>query len=95
MLLGDVIAEFDDPTVAAETLVSLDDLSLLAKVQAAAAEEELSAGEFAVQAVDRFVALASDEDWVTLFGVLARAADPGRTFLRRVLMAALEEPAPA
>jgi hypothetical protein len=89
MLLGDVMARFDDPAVAAETLLSLDDLALVAAVKAAAAEQELTVGEFAVQALDRFAAQASDEDWVTLVGALARAADPGRTFLQRILAAAV------
>ncbi len=37
MLLGGVIARLDDPAVAAETLLSLDDLSLAARVTQAAA----------------------------------------------------------
>jgi hypothetical protein len=96
MLLGDVMARFDDPAVAAETLLSLDDLALVAAVKAAAAEQELTVGEFAVRALDRFAMQASDEDWVTLVGALARAADPGRAFLQRILAAAVSrvEPLP-
>jgi hypothetical protein len=93
MLLGDIIARFDDPAVAAEMLVSLEDLTLLAAVRAAAAQQALSVGDFAAQAVDRFTAQASDDDWVTLLGMLARAPDPGRAFLQRVLMGALKAPA--
>ncbi len=38
MLLGDVIAGFEDPVFAGETLLALDDLVLTARIAAAAAE---------------------------------------------------------
>lgn len=89
MQLGELIARFEDPGIAAETLLSLDDLALTARVTQTASENDLTPGEVAVMAVDRFVARASDEDWLTIVGLMARTDDPGQIFLRRVLQQSL------
>jgi hypothetical protein len=85
MLLGDVIAKFEDEAFVNETLLALDDLALMARVSAVAAENNVSAGEFAAQSVGQFVNGASDEEWLTLVGLMSRADNPGQVFLRRVL----------
>jgi hypothetical protein len=54
-----------------------------------AAEQNLSPGELASDAVGAFISRASDEDWLTLVGQMARAENPGAAFLRRALAAAL------
>jgi len=92
MLLGDVIARLEDEVFASETLFALDDLALTTRVLAVAAENHLSAGEFATQSVGQFVNDATDEDWLTLIGLMSRADNPGQIFLRRVLSEALEPP---
>jgi hypothetical protein len=92
MLLGDVIARFEDEAFASETLFALDDLALAARVVALAAENNVSAGEFATQSVGQFVSGASDEEWLTLIGLMSRADNPGQVFLRRVLSNALPLP---
>ena len=89
MQLGDVIARFEDGAFVSETLLSLDDLALTARIAASAAEIRVSAGEFAAQAVGQFVNGASDEEWLTLVGLISRADNPGEVFLRRVLSNAL------
>jgi len=89
MLLGDVIARFDDEAFARETLFALDDHVLTARVATLAAENNVSAGEFVRESVGRFANGASDEQWLTLIGQMSRAQDPGQVFLRRVLSAAL------
>lgn len=89
MLLGDVIARFDDEASAQETLFSLGDLALTTRVVALAAKRGMSAGELAIQSVAQFVANASDADWLTLVGQMARAENPGAVFLRRVLAGGL------
>lgn len=89
MLLGDVMARFEDDAFVNETLFALDDLALTARVVALAAENNVSAGEFAAQSVGRFVNGASDEEWLTLVGLMSRADNPGQVFLRRVLSNAL------
>ncbi len=85
MLLGDLIARFDDEALAAETLLSLNDLTLAARVQEASAQEGLTSGEFASIAVQKFSAAASDEEWVTAIGQMARTPEPGLELLRRSL----------
>ncbi len=85
MLLGDLIARFQDEVFVRETLFSLGDLALTARVVALADESNISVGELTVQSVGRFVNGASDEEWVTLLGQMSRADDPGHVFLRRAL----------
>ena len=92
MMLGDVIARFEEETFASEALFALDDLALIARVLAVAAENHLSAGEFATQSVGQFVSGATDEEWLTLIGLMSRAENPGQVFLRRVLSNALMLP---
>ena len=97
MLLGDVIASFADEASASETLFALDDLALTAlaltaRVVALAAEYSISAGEFAMQSVGQFVNGASDEEWLTLLGLMSCTDNPGQVFLRRVLSNALPHP---
>ena len=92
MQLGDVIARFEDEAFANETLFALGDLALTAQVVASAAENNISAGEFAAQSVGQFVNGASDEEWLTLIGLMSRADNPGQVFLRRVLSNALPHP---
>ena len=89
MQLGEVLTRFDDEVLAAETLRTLDDRSLTAKVSDAAAEEDLTPGEFAVRSVDQFITHASDADWHAMIGLTSHAKDPGQMFLCRVLSDAL------
>jgi hypothetical protein len=92
MLLGDVIARFEDDGFAAETLVSLDDLALTARLASLADRKRMSVGELAQQAVNDFVRDAGDEEWLTLIGLMSRADKPGQVFLRRVLSNTLAQP---
>jgi hypothetical protein len=89
MLLGDVIARFEDEAFVNETLFTLDDLALTAQVIALAAEDNVSTGEFAMQSVGQFVNGASDEEWLSLIGQMSRAENPGQAFLQQVLSSAL------
>ena len=85
MLLGDLIARFDDPVIAAETLMSLEDLALTNRVREASEQQGLTSGEFAGMAVRVFADTASDEEWVTTIGQMARTPQPGLELLRRSL----------
>ena len=92
MLLGDVIAKFEDEAFVSETLIALDDLALTAQVVASAAECNVTPGEFATHSVGQFVNNANDDEWLSLIGLLSRAENPGQVFLRRVLSNALRQP---
>ena len=95
MLVGDLIARFEDEAVAAEALMALGDIALTARVSRAAAEQDVTVGEFAAASVQRFANHASDEDWLTMMGRMARAEDPGRVFLHHVLSAAVAREGPS
>jgi hypothetical protein len=86
MLLGDVLNRLRDEAFAAETLVMLDDLPLMARLQTEAGRHGESVGLYAAAAVDRFAAFAGNEDWLGLMTALERADDPGAAVLRQMLV---------
>lgn len=90
MLLGDVIARFDDESTALQMLLSLDDIALIARVREACERDDYALGEFAALAVQRYAASASDEEWVTTLGHMGRTQAPGIELLRRALAWMLE-----
>jgi hypothetical protein len=90
MLLGDLIERLSDPSVAAEMLLSLEPLALGVRVDERARREHLTAGEYSARAVDRFVAAAGDEEWLTLIGHMSRSQRPGNILLQHALLTALE-----
>ena len=89
MLLGDLLAGFADEDCAGEALLAIGDLVLLNQVNSAAAERQITPGEFAAHSVGTFVAGASEEEWLTLIGLMSRTDNPGQVFLRRALAGAL------
>ena len=82
-MLGDLLAKLTDETTALETLVELGDLTLLETARGKAAAEGLDLASYVTQTVQRYTATATDEEWVTLMGLLNRAQDPGATCLKR------------
>jgi len=90
MLLGDLLARFTDESVAAETLLRLGDLPLMAKLREQAEASGLTLGAYAAGAVRRYAADASDDEWITLMGALGRAADPGAICLQRAFAHVLD-----
>jgi hypothetical protein len=94
MMIGDLIQRFDNEAVAAETLASLEDVALLADIATAAAEQNLTLGEFATMSIDRFVTGANDEDWLRMFTHVTRASDPGAAFLHHILSDAVKRSVP-
>ena len=92
MTLGDILARFDDEAFAAETILGLGDLALVAALQKQAESSGVSLGTFAAVAVRRYAAAASDEEWITLMGALGRTDDPGGVCLKRALAYAAASP---
>lgn len=86
MLLGDVIARLEDETIAAETLMRLGDLGLIAEMSARATDVGLSLGGYATWAVRHYADTAPDDEWTQLIGVLGRADDPGAACLKRAFV---------
>jgi len=94
MLLGHLLARFDDDVFAEEAVLALGDLTLLARLRKQAEQSGQPLGDYARSAVRRFAAEANDEQWVTLLGALVRAEDPGSVCLKRALAHSLQaEPA--
>jgi len=85
VLLGDVIAQFEDEVFVTETVLRVADLGLLARLQQRAAESGVPLGDYAVWAVRTYADNAPADEWTTLIGLLERAEDPGATCLRRAL----------
>lgn len=85
MLLGEVLGHLRDESFAAETLVGLDDLPLMAGVAAEAGRHGETAGDYAAASVRRFAAFADDEDWLALMAAIERGSDPGAAALRHML----------
>jgi hypothetical protein len=91
MMLGDILAGLDDETKAIEAILRLDDLQLLAGMRAQAEAECIDLASYAREVVQRYAAQASDEEWITLMGLIGRSADPARTCLRRAFQIALQK----
>jgi hypothetical protein len=84
MMLGDILARLNDGSEAAEIILGVGDLRLLAAMRERAASEGLDLAAYARAAVQRYATEASDEEWITLIGLIGRAGDPGTACLKRV-----------
>ena len=82
IMLGDLLASLTDDTAALETILQLGDLTLLETARGKAAAEGLDLAACVTQTVQRYASTASDEEWVTLMGLLNRSQDPGATCLK-------------
>lgn len=85
MLLGAIMNELQDETVAATALMQLGDLALVAEVDAARAHHDETIGEYVSGAARRFANKASDEDWLALMTALERSENPATTYLTSML----------
>lgn len=82
-MLGEILARLTDETTAVETILGAADLALLWAVKEQAAAEGLDLAACVTQTVQRYTHEASDEEWVTLIGLMNRANDPGAICLKR------------
>jgi hypothetical protein len=89
MQLGTLLSRFDDEAVVLETLLAMNDLALMSRVQTAAEGAGTDVGAWAHEAVGRFITSADDERWLGLMTACSNAADPGLAALRRMLETAL------
>ena len=85
MLLGQVLQNLGDRTILAETLVAMGDLPLMVEVESTGEQFGETVSDYAVGAVQRFSAFASDDDWLALMNGAERAGDPGAACLRHML----------
>ncbi len=90
MMLGDMLESLDDETKATEMIFGFGNLQLLAGIRQRAEAEGIDLATFAREAMQRYAAQASDEEWITLMGVIGRSDDPAGVCLKRALSAALK-----
>lgn len=95
MLLGALIRNLEDESRAAETLIGLGDLSLVARVRAAGEPYGEAPGVYVSGAVARFAGAADDEAWLGLMNKLERTDDPAGACLRTMVEWALKQETPA
>jgi len=89
MLLGDILSRLENDGEATEVILGTGDLQLLAAIRQGAEADGLDLATYAKAAVQRYAAEASDEEWVTLMGIINRSSDPGAVCLKRALAYAL------
>lgn len=90
-MLGDTVKRLAEPGVAEAVLIEAGEIALLVRVERAAAELETTAGEFAAFVARRWLALAADDDWLRLVGVMGRSERPGLAAIALMLEQALGE----
>jgi hypothetical protein len=95
MLLGDILSKLENDGEAAEVILGAGDLRLLATMKEQAEAEGVSLAAYTRAAVQRYVAAASDEEWITLMGQIGRTADPGGICLKRAFESVIARAAPA
>jgi hypothetical protein len=89
MMLGDILNRINSDGEAVEVILGAGDLRLLTAMQRQAEVEGLDLAAYTRVAVQRYMASASDEEWITLLGQMGRTADPGGACLKRALELAL------
>jgi hypothetical protein len=90
MLLGDVLRNLQDETLAMQTLAAMNDLLLLTHVRNAAGLLGETPGEYAANSVRGFANQAGEEDWLALMTAIENSGDAGQTCLARMINWALQ-----
>ncbi len=93
MLLGELLRELQDETLAMNTLAAMNDVVLLARVRHAAALLAETPGEYAANSVRAFANHAAAEDWLALMTAIEASGDAGRACLARMIDWALQRDA--
>lgn len=89
MMLGEILNRLTDDSQATEIILDTGDLPMLAAMRAHAEAVGVDLATFAKDALQRYAAEASDEEWITLMGLMGRTNDPGRICLKRAFDNAL------
>ena len=85
IILGDILGQFDNPSVVAATLKQFGNPGLLAQAEEKAGAHGETLGEYASASVRLFSNEATDDDWMAMMAAMARTEDPGAICLRRML----------
>lgn len=85
MLLGSLMSQLQDEHLAVATLLSVGDVVLVARVEAARLPHGETVGEYVSGAAQRFANAGSDEDWLALTTALERSHSPAATCLETMV----------
>jgi hypothetical protein len=77
MTLGELLSRLDDEAEASELLLATGNLTLTAMARQHAEAEGVTLGVFLGEAVGRFSATASADDWLALTSRISRSDNPG------------------
>jgi hypothetical protein len=83
-MLGDLIAQLDDPRVCGHIMATLDPMISYRLVQSAEAAS-MSVPDFAAGAVRAFVEQAEDDLWFQLLTVMRKSEEPGIVAVQTIL----------
>ena len=83
-MLGELIAQLDQPDVAASVLTTLDP-RIAGQLERRAAAASMTAADFAAGAVFEFVEHADDDLWFQLLTIVRKSDDPGLTAVQTIL----------
>jgi hypothetical protein len=83
-MLGDLIANLDNPDVAAAVLATMDPI-VATRIERRVAAATMTAADFVAGAVREFVDCADDERWLQLLTVVRKAEDPGLAAIQAIL----------
>ena len=83
-MLGELIAQLDQPDVAAGVLTTLDP-RLAGEFERRAAAASMTVADFAAGAVREFVEHADDDLWFQLLTIIRKSDDPSLTAVQTIL----------
>jgi hypothetical protein len=84
-MFGELIAQLDQPEVAAEALAVLEDEELESTIRQYAAANDIAIADCMAGIVRGFLDQADDDAWLQLVGIMGRAEDPGLAALGAIL----------
>ena len=90
MLLGDLLNQLEHEAVAAETILHVGDLALIARLRGKAEAAALTLGAYASHLARTYADSATDDEWLTLIGQMGRADNPGAVYLERAFAKVLD-----
>jgi hypothetical protein len=83
-MLGDLIAQLDQPDVAARVLATLDP-DVLGQIEQRAALASMTVTDFTAGAVQEFVERGNDDLWFQLLTIIRTSDDPGLAAVQTIL----------
>lgn len=85
MHLGSIMEHLREEGAAAEALLALGDIVLIAEVDRVRRQHDEDVGEYVTGAVQRFANLGSSEDWLQLMTRMEKSENPAATCLAMML----------